>query len=227
MSRTLIVAILLALVNPIAVAEPASDTVYIRDTIYVPLRSGPSSQNRIVKRAVHSGTALELLEEDPETQWVRVRMEDGTEGWIQNQYIQKEPIAKAQLQAAESRLSELEANYQQTLLRVQELESDNEQLESANDELRDENQRLTDELDAIMEKADNVIAIDEENAELKQENKALTEELADVRSDNEELQDNARQEWFLRGAGVILLGLLFGFWIGRRIYHRHGGGWWT
>lgn len=227
MARTLIIAILLALSSPIAVAESASDTVYIRDTIYVPLRSGPSSQNRIVQRAVRSGTPLELLEEDPETDWVLVQMENGTQGWVQNQYIQREPIAKAQLQAAENRLSELEANYQQTLLRVQELEADNEQLESANEALSDENQRLTDELDAIIKKADNVIAIDEENAELQQENEALTEELAEIRRDNEELQDTAQQEWFLRGAGVILLGLLFGFWIGRRIYHRRGSGWWT
>lgn len=218
-----IVAMLFTVAGQIAVAE----TVYVRDTLYVPLRSGPSLEYRIVQSAMPSGTPLELLEEDEDNNWVRVRMDDDTEGWVQSQYLQEERIARDRLEAARNRITELEASYQQALLRIQELESTNEELTSANEELRNDNQRLSDELDALNRKAENVLAIDAENEELKQENEGLEEELQEVRLANEDLRDNSRQEWFLRGAGVILLGLLFGFWVGRRIYHRRGGGWWA
>ncbi|MEX1236901.1 MAG: hypothetical protein WD994_01390, partial [Pseudomonadales bacterium] len=45
-------------------ALSAAATVYIRDTLYVPLRGGQSSEYRILHRGVKSGTPLELIEEN-------------------------------------------------------------------------------------------------------------------------------------------------------------------
>ena len=39
-----------------------AETVYIRDTLYVPLRGGQSSEHRILHKGIPSGTELELLE---------------------------------------------------------------------------------------------------------------------------------------------------------------------
>lgn len=204
-----------------------AETVYIRDTLYVPLRTGPSPEYRIVQPGLRSGTPLELVEADEENGWVRVRMNDGTEGWVEDQYVQEERIARDRLKAAGNRVVDLEAKHQRALLRIQELEDARQKLASANEELRNSNERLSSELDALTQKAENVIAIDAENTELRHENEGLQDQLEEVRLANEDLRDNSHQEWFLRGAGVILLGLLFGFWIGRRIYHHRGGGWWA
>lgn len=222
-STKLIVALILITGSQTLVAE----TVYIRDTLYVPLRTGPSPEYRIVQPGLRSGTPLELVEADEEHGWVRVRMNDGTEGWVEDQYVQEERIARDRLEAARNRVIDLEAKHQQALLRIQELEDANRKLKSMNEELRNANERLSNELDALTQKAENVIVIDAENSELRQENEGLQDQLEEVRLANEDLQDNSRQEWFLRGAGVILLGLLFGFWVGRRIYHHRGGGWWA
>ena len=42
-----------------------------------------------------------------------------------------------------------------------------------------------------------------------------------------DISDDRAQQWFIRGAGAVLIGLLFGFWLGRRMYHRRYNGGWT
>ena len=60
-----------------------AETVYIRDTIYVPLRGGQSSEHRILHKGIASGTALELLEVNDDTGFSQVRTASGMQGWIQ------------------------------------------------------------------------------------------------------------------------------------------------
>jgi SH3 domain protein len=203
-----------------------ADTVYVRDTIYVPLRGGQSAEHRILHRGVRSGTALERLETNEESGYTRVRMENGLEGWIQSQYLVAEPIAQDLLQRANDQLSALEAEHRQTLLRFQEMESNRVELVASNDALRQKNQDLTGELTSLTQLAANVIAIDDENKQLRGEHDALLGDIDTLSVANQELQDTSNQQWFLRGGGTVLLGLLFGFWISRRIYHkRNNSGW--
>lgn len=201
-------------------------TVYIRDTLYVPLRGGQSQEHRILHRGLRSGTPLELLEENEDTGYTRVRTEDGDVGWIQSQYLQDEPIAETQLQSARDTITELEASHQQALLRIQELESANEELAAVNEKLSARAEQLAEALDALQKKAADVLAIDEKNQTLTEENQALKAEVEALTESNQALQDDKAQQWFLRGAGTVFLGLLFGFWVARRIYTRRSG-WWA
>ena len=204
-----------------------ADTVYIRDTIYVPLRGGQSTEHRILHRGVRSGTALERLETNEDSGYSLVWMGNGLEGWIQSQYLVDEPIAKDLLQRTNDRLFELETDHQQTLLRFQEMESNRAELVNSNDSLQDRNEALTEELNGITQLAANVIAIDEENKQLREEHDSLLGKIDELSVANQELQDTSNQQWFLRGAGIVLLGLLFGFWISRRIYHKHSDSGWA
>ncbi len=203
-----------------------ADTVYIRDTIYVPLRGGQSTEHRILHRGVRSGTALDRLETNEDSGYSLVRMGNGLEGWIQSQYLVDEPIAKDLLQRTNDRLFGLETDHQQTLLRFQEMETNRVELADLNDSLRHRNEALTEELNDITQLAANVIAIDEENKQLREEHDSLLGQIDELSVANQELQDTSNQQWFLRGAGTVLLGLLFGFWISRRIYYkRDNSGW--
>ena len=204
-----------------------ADTVYIRDTIYVPLRGGQSTEHRILHRGVRSGTALERLETNEDSGYSLVRMGNGLEGWVQSQYLVEEPIAKDLLQRTNDRLFELETDHQQTLLRFQEMESNRVELADSNDSLQDRNEALTEELTSITQLAANVIAIDDENKQLREEHDSLLGQIDALSVANQELQDTSNQQWFLRGAGTVLLGLLFGFWISRRIYHKHNNSGWA
>lgn len=204
-----------------------ADQVYIRDTLYVPLRGGQSTEHRILHRGLKSGTAVERLEENEETGYTRVRTEDGLEGWLQSQYVVEAPIAQTQLDEVKSQLDDLEAQHQQALLRLHETNEQREALATAESSAAQKNLELTEELSRITELAANVIAIDEENKQLNESQQELLARIDALIAENESLSDDSAQEWFLRGAGTILIGLLFGFWIGRRIYHRRNTSGWA
>ena len=88
----------------------AADTVYVRDTIYVPLRGGQSTEHRILHRGLRSGTALERLQTNDESGYTLVKSEGGVEGWIQSQYLVEVPIARDLLKKTEDRLLELDSS---------------------------------------------------------------------------------------------------------------------
>ncbi len=202
-----------------------ADTVYVRDTLYVPLRGGQSTEHRILHRGLRSGTLLERLEVNKDTGYSRVRLENGQEGWIQSQYLVDEPIARIRLEEAEARFAELDSRYQQVTADLQKLRSTELAITTTNNELVARNTELKAELDKITNLASNVIAIDEENKQLRGEHDALLAEIDALSVANQLFQDTSDRKWFLNGAGTILIGLLFGFWFSRKIYHKRGGGW--
>ena len=59
-----------------------ADQVYVRDTLYVQLRGGQSSEHRILHQGIRSGTVLERLEVNEDTGFSRVRTAGGLEGWF-------------------------------------------------------------------------------------------------------------------------------------------------
>lgn len=204
-----------------------ADEVYVRDTLYVPLRGGQSNEHRILHRGLKSGTALERLETNEETGFSRVRTDNGLEGWLQTQYLVDEPIASSQLESVKSEMVSLDAEHQQTLLSLREAKEVKETLAREQESLTDKNVRLEGELAAITTLSANVIAIDEQNKQLNEDRDALLQEIKDLNDLNEALSDDRAQEWFLRGAGTVLIGLLFGFWLGRRIYNKRSTSGWA
>jgi SH3 domain protein len=67
-----------------------AETVWLRDVLYVNIRTGPSNNNRILQ-TITSGTRMEVLEKPEDVDFYRVRTEDGLEGWIPSQYLVTEP----------------------------------------------------------------------------------------------------------------------------------------
>jgi len=203
-----------------------ADEVYIRDMIYVPLRGGESTKHKIIHRGIRSGTPLERLQTNEQTGYTRVRTADGLEGWLQTQYLVDEPIASTQLDEVKSEMRSLDKQHQQTLLSLRETREAKESLTREQENLSDQNARLVEDLATITTLSGNVIAIDEKNKQLSEERDALRQQIIDLNELTDALSDDRAQQWFLGGAGVLLIGLLLGFWLGRRIYHkRYNGGW--
>jgi hypothetical protein len=63
------------------------------------------------------------------------------------------------------------------------------------------------------------------NEQLQNERELLNQQIDDLAKGISELRDTSNQDWFLRGAGTIMLGLLFGFWVARRVYRRQTSNW--
>ncbi len=222
--KSLLVLLLLGS-STIASSTLSADTVYIRDVIYVPLRGGQSSEHRILHQGIRSGTELDRLEVNEDTGFTLVRTSSGLEGWIQNQYLVTEPIARDRLESMQQRLESLQSA--NTDAETQ-LESELRNRQTANeriDQLEQERQTLNQELSRITTLAADVINIDARNVELQQELETLNQQIDDLTLMNANLQDETNQTWYMIGAATIFVGMLFGVWFGRQMFGRRDTGW--
>lgn len=186
----------------------AAETLYISDEFRVPLRSGPSGEHRILHYGLPSGTKLEVLEVDADAGFTHVRLPGGTEGWLPNQYLVGEPIAKIRLTEAEERIEALEGllegNEAATAL------ADYRELEQANAGLLDRNETLADELEGIKQTSQEGLVLYEANQDLVLLNTNLRAEVDDLLAQRDGLEENVERQWMLIGAGLVLIGLMLG-----------------
>ena len=202
--RKLVLGVLLAGACVFCVSAPAA-TMYVSDQFTVPLRRGPSNSHRILHAGLPSGTALEVVGEDAAAGFTQVRMANGTEGWIPTQYLSAQPVARAQLAAAERRVETLETQ----------LKSLRQSDGRAND-LAKQTEKLQAELADVRRISATSIANYEENKQLKASNESQQKQVTQLTERVRQLERNVMLRWMLAGGGLVLLGLLFGAWIKSR-----------
>lgn len=203
--KALVLTLLISLIAMPALAE----TRYVSDQLEIPLRSGTSTQHRII-RMLSSGTPLGVLEVNTEAGYSRVRAPDGAEGWVLSRLLQNIPSARDRLAQAQKQLAELQAAERERLENLDNLKSEKGSLEDKLSALLEENSRLKQELAEIRRTASSSLAIAEENKELK--NRLLQMERKQQRlvQENEALSDRTKRDWFMVGAGVIIVGIILG-----------------
>jgi len=198
----------LLLLTTLATAS-AEQRVYVTDKAELSMRTGQSLEYKIL-RVLTSGTPLEVLEENAETGYSLVRTTSGTEGWVLSRYLQTQPIAEQRLAEVEKELADLKAAQGQLKEGKASLISENSQINKQLRQTTEENQRLTQELDRIRRASSNVLAIDEQNRSLKDDVRRLEGELQLMQQENSILKDHTARDWFMVGAGVVLLGMFIG-----------------
>jgi SH3 domain protein len=228
LSVLLVTIALTALTAGISLAE----TVYIGDRLIVGIREIPEGSAPSIG-TLKSDDAVELLEEGDT--YHRVRMADGTEGYIKKQYLtrkrpkvlliadlekqlvrQKQVVAemKASMSGSQSELQEKQAELQASLdeLKAQLADRD-KQLAAADKQLettRKELEKAQQDLQSLQQAAADVVSIVKAREVLQKENERLTDELNTMREDSVYLLTTFYIKWFLAGAGVMLVGWLIG-----------------
>lgn len=187
----------------------AGGRVYVTDKAELIMRTGQGIQYKII-RVLTSGTALEVLEENAESGYSQVRTTSGTEGWVLSRYLQTEPIAEQRLADAEKELAQLKAERDELRSTKKTVGGENTKLTRDLNQANDENQRLTKELERIKRTSSDVLAVDEENQSLKENVRRLEGELQLLQQENSVLKDHTARDWFMVGAGVVLLGMIIG-----------------
>ncbi|MBW2127629.1 MAG: TIGR04211 family SH3 domain-containing protein [Deltaproteobacteria bacterium] len=179
-------------------------TVYVTDSFKITLRTGPSTENRIVS-LLSSGQALEVIETEGEWSHVRVmgRGDPAPEGWVLTRYlIERLPWKKQaeSLQSENKRLREKLELIQRQLSEARQNEA------GLSTELRDTKKALSD----LAKRYNSLREGASEYLKLKQKYSEVSEELERNQSTIEE------KKWFALGASVLLCGLLIGIIIGRQ-----------
>lgn len=186
-----------------------AETRYVTDELEIDLRSGTSIQHRIL-RMIPSGTTLEVLEQDEPTGYTKVRAPNGAEGWILTRYLTGTPPARVRLAESEKKLAELELQSRERMAKLS--QSDQEFLKTTEElaRLKDENLMLNKQLADIQRTASSALAIDAENKEFKNRMLQMEREQETLRQENVALHDRTARDWFMIGAGVMIVGIILG-----------------
>ncbi|MDH3690480.1 MAG: TIGR04211 family SH3 domain-containing protein [Gammaproteobacteria bacterium] len=195
-----------------------AQTRYVSDDLEITMRTGPAKDKKIV-RILKSGTAVNVLDVDDGKGYSRVREPGGEEGWVLTRYLMGEPSAREQLTTVRQRMKELERENEKLEIELAQIDI----LQNTVDRLKQENNLQTEELKTIRQTAASTLSIDEENQTLKEAMSTLVREKDSLQAENQNLRNNSQQQWFVRGAGVVLLGIIIGLVIPKIRWRRRRG----
>ena len=204
MIRTLLTAMLLG----IALTAQA-ETRYVSDELEIAMRSGTSTQHRIL-RMVPSGTALQVLQHDEASGYSRVRTPSGAEGWVLTRYLMNTPAARERLAATEKKMAELELQTRERMAKLSDRDREFLNVSQELGQVKDENLKLSKQLADIQRTASSALAIDAENKDLKSRLMQMEREQETLRQENQALRDRTARDWFMIGAGGVVLGIILG-----------------
>jgi SH3 domain protein len=158
----------------------AAEIKFVRPDLDIPVRRGRGSQYKIIK-FVKDGNQVELFEENGN--WAKVRLQNGTEGWMLKRYLSDEKPSVEQ---------------------VRELRKENEQLKIGNEKLTRDIKRIKELYQANSEELEKLQTSAEEKLAL-----GLSE-CNKIKDEYNASQEFNKIMWFLSGAGVLLVGWLIG-----------------
>jgi SH3 domain protein len=191
-----------------SVGNVAADTRYVSDTQYIPLRSGPGNEYRIIHRGIPSGTRLDVKSTSDNGEFAQISTDKGTKGWIRTQYLMKGLPAQNKLSAA--------------LTKAETLSNENKTLKSESESLAGERVALlnqvnssegnldetTEELARLQQISGNAVQLDVDNRRLGLEAEELRSEGETLKAENQRLQDKIDSEAFMNGAFAVTLGVI-------------------
>ncbi len=186
----------------------SAETMYISDNLKITLRSGPSTENKILA-VLQSGQVIEVV--DLGDEWTQVRLANGKEGWVLSRYLT--PNATHNL-----RLEHLQGKHKNLTAQAAALVEENNKLKAESKKLRTEfaaNQKQLQKTSADYE------TLKSESAEfitLKANYERTAAQLIEETAKAKKLEEQVTKmemsyaiRWFLAGSAVLIVGFLIGF----------------
>lgn len=194
-----------------AAAAAHAQRQYVSDELVITMRTGPSTQNAII-RNLRAGQALEVLEEQPGADgYAHVRLVDtDVDGWVLKQYLTATPIAKDRLVAAERELASARERATGLETQVQTLTAELEQTRAQLGDSQAKTADVSSELEDIRQASANAVELRDTNETLRRRVNQLTTQIDQMTMENAELSSRSRQNWFIVGAGVLFGGIIIG-----------------
>jgi len=184
-----------------------AETNYVDDNLTITLRTGQGTAFQVL-RSLSSGTAMEVLERNDK--YARVRLKDGTEGWVLSQYLVTTPAARDLLAQMEQRLERFTTENQQLKKDLANLRNEKHSVEDEQKQASTTVEKLQAELEQLKTVAARPLELEKQNREISKRLQELELDTLLLQEENTALRDRTNRDWFLAGAAVILIGLALG-----------------
>lgn len=200
-------------------ATAQAESAWVSDVFEVTLRTGPSTSNAI-QLMVESGTELEVLEDDADAGYTRVRTNGGTEGWVLTRYLMSEASARQQLQTLTQQLTSANASGTSRESQLGAIRGEYDTAKSRIAELERSEAALQKDLAEIRQTAANTLAIDSQNKNLQQQLTDTEIQVSVLEQANDTLSGQTTRNWFITGALVLFGGVLLGLVLPRMKWQK-------
>lgn len=197
---------------------------YVTDQFKITMRSGESTSHKIIKMLL-SGSKLELLEENPESNYSKVRTQDNEVGYVLSRHLLMMPAARERLASAEKRIQRLQHEQDQLKKQLVQLREEHQQLQVENDASIKQKNLAETELEKIKLTAADAIKISNQRNALADKISSLNIKVDDLTQENTILKDRSRENWFMIGAGVITAGIILGLLLPHLRLRRRKSSW--
>ncbi|UCD77378.1 MAG: TIGR04211 family SH3 domain-containing protein [Desulfobacterales bacterium] len=204
LKRMVFIGICLTIFSGISYAE----SMYVTDLIKLTLRSGPSTEYKILA-VVESGQQLEVLE--PGEDWSLVRLANEKEGYVLTRYLTPEPTHNILLEQLQDKHKVVAQQAAALLEENTQLREENQNLKSTLQDTEQALKKVEQDYQELKAGSAEFITL---KTKYKQASENLTEQTKRVEKLDEELsrvEMNQYIKWFLAGSGVLLVGFIIGF----------------
>lgn len=182
--------VFLTLSIALTAANSQADTQFISDVCYVSLRAEQNNQSKVVFSGLKTGNVVTLLEAPEESDWSKVRTENGKEGWLRRQYLTSNPTAQMQLE----RLMANQAAKPPAI--------------DPQAEVPAACQAYASELSSLKALSADAVNLNKRYQDLLAEHEMVKTRLDGLRAENERLKDSHRYTQWMFGGALVALGIL-------------------
>lgn len=191
----------------------AATLQYVSDELTIEFRAGRGSQDPVL-RTLTSGTRVSLLRSGKDGH-SRVRLDDGTEGWVPSHLLVKNAGPKQRLLQVQAKREELAAENQRRRRDQLALRNALAHLQSRLTAARAVQQQLVSTIARLRDLIPHRQALEERHRSLLSQLVTLERDLELLRVENRACRDNASQDWAMMGMGVLFGGVLAGVLVTR------------
>jgi SH3 domain protein len=203
-----------------------SETRYVTDLIFTPVRTGPGGDYRIINKGLPSGTEVTYYGLTEGGVWAEIETKGGTRGYLRAQYLQANAPRGSQVNALEATLAE---EVERTAQLQRDLDEAMAQLTSTDSSMS----TAARELEQTRETLAEVKRVSANAIQLDQMTKSLTGKLEDANArndllklENARLQDRISSNRTIEVVVLIALGIMIALLVPRlSAKRRRNDGW--
>lgn len=182
--------------------------MYVSDILKLTLRTGPSTENKILA-VLESGQTLDVVKVGDE--WSQAQLPDGKEGWVLSRYLTPHETNNI-------KLKRLEAKHKNLMIQAAALLEENDRLKAENKKRSVEFETNQKQMVKAQTDYETLKAEVAEFITLKSKYENAISQLAEQTAKAEKLEEQLTGleltyyiKWFLAGSGVLIIGFLIGF----------------
>lgn len=185
-----------------------AETMYVSDMVKLTLRTGPSTENKILA-VIESGQQLVILESGAE--WSRVQLPSGKEGWVLSRYLTADETNNVKLERLQVQHKNLTAQAAELLEENTKLKAENKELLAKLEDTQKQMVKARTDYETLKTEAAEFLELKSKHAAAASQLAEQTARVQKLEEQLTQLQMNSYIKWFLAGSGVLLIGFLIGF----------------